>query len=156
MRSDALACSPLRRITSSIETTFPIFYGIRMEERTCEAKLPPINGNVARHLETSWTKELYLLMGWKTSCHEPACAPAARWVATPCRAMWRCLAGAGVQGVARPCTCPRQQPRPARWAVAGAIHAVQGRTAQAWRSSGSSVPWPEKSAGVTSLTYLTP
>ena len=35
---------PLLRITSSILATFPIFYGICMEEHTCKAKLPHING----------------------------------------------------------------------------------------------------------------
>ena len=36
------------RVTSSIWATFPIFYGIYMEERTCEAKRPHINRKVVR------------------------------------------------------------------------------------------------------------
>ena len=31
-----------------------IFMGIFMNEDTCEAKLPNINGNVADHIEADW------------------------------------------------------------------------------------------------------
>ena len=36
--------------------TFLTFYGTRMEEHTCEAKLPHTNGNVGREYETSGDK----------------------------------------------------------------------------------------------------
>ena len=39
-------CATVFRIPSSIWATFPIFYGICMQEHTCEAKLPHIKGNV--------------------------------------------------------------------------------------------------------------
>ena len=35
--------------------TFPIFYGICMEEHTCEARLPHVNGNVVRN-RGNWDK----------------------------------------------------------------------------------------------------
>ena len=44
----AQTCSPLSRITLSMWATFPIFYGICMEEHTCEARLPHTSGNVVR------------------------------------------------------------------------------------------------------------
>ena len=42
------ACAPLFRKPSSTWASFPILYGICMEEHACEAMLPHINGYVAR------------------------------------------------------------------------------------------------------------
>ena len=47
----ATPCTPLLRITSSVWATFQIFYGICMEENTCEAKLPDIKRDCGKQIE---------------------------------------------------------------------------------------------------------
>ena len=56
--SSAGPCPPSFRITSSVCTTFPIFYGtsICMEDHTREARLPHANGNVVSQLKISGDK----------------------------------------------------------------------------------------------------
>ena len=58
--AEASACSPLLRISSSVLATFTIFYGIFMEEYTCEARLPHINVHGVRNKKYRGTKAWYI------------------------------------------------------------------------------------------------